>query len=395
VLNDKLTINQAFTISRLPQIIFGKGEFKKLANEIATIGNRALIVTGSQSFIETQQWKTLQSDLFNLDITWSLVKISGEPNPEEIDLIVQNYKDTGFDVVVGIGGGSPLDAAKAIAGLMLTGNSIMDFLEGVGRGLIYTGPGLPLIAVPTTAGTGSEMTKNAVISSLNEKFKKSFRSDQLTAQVAIIDPELLQHCPRKQMVANAMDSFTQLLESYTSPRHNPITDALALSGISYFLEGFSQQEEGDLIGLEFLAYGSMLSGICLAQTGLGAVHGLASPLGAHLPIPHGIACGTTLAAVTETNIRALQSRQPDSYALARYETIGRLMSHVSEPNPLEKLIGTLWHWTNMLALPKLGDFGLTKNNIEDIVRESGGNSMKTNPITLSNQELTNILLTRL
>ena len=393
--NDRLKLPQVFSISRLPKIIFGEGEFKQLASEIAAVGNNILIVTGSRSFIDMPQWEELQSDLFNLNISWSLVQIKGEPNPTIIDQTIARHKDSGLDAVVGIGGGSPLDAAKAIAGLLPSGHSIMDYLEGVGRGVTYTGPGLPFIAVPTTAGTGSEMTKNAVISSLSEKFKKSFRDDQLTATLAIIDPDLLQRCPRDQMIANAMDAFTQLLEAYTSPRQNPVTDALALSGITYFLKGFSHQKEGDLAGLAHLAYSSMISGICLAQTGLGAVHGLASPLGASFPIPHGVACGTLLAAVTETNINALQTRQPDSYALSRYEIVGQLLPNDEGLHPLENLIQTIWHWTEILQLPKLSQYGLTEANIDDIVVASGGNSMKTNPILLTHQELESILRIRM
>jgi alcohol dehydrogenase len=285
-----------------------------------------------------------------------------------------------------------------MAGLLPQGQSVLDHLEGVGRGFAYSGPSLPYIAVPSTAGTGSEMTKNAVLSDNEQGFKKSFRDEQLTAQVAIIDPQLLASCPRSQLVANAMDAFTQLLESYTSPRSNPITDALALSGIEYFLQGFSQHCEADLAGHDYLAYASMISGICLAQTGLGAVHGMASPLGAHFPIPHGVACGTTLAMVTQTNITALKARQPDSIALSRYAQVGRLLvkqPELDQESALAALQNTLTRWTKTLALPTLSHYGMTASDVELIVKESGGNSMKTNPLVLTEQELTQILLARL
>ena len=388
----------SFTISRLPRILFGAEAFTHLAAEISACGCKVLIVSGGKSFTSGTHWTELKADLKASDVRWELIRIPGEPSPEWIDQSVIEHKDGNFDVVVGIGGGSPLDAAKAIAGLLPKGNSVMDHLEGVGRGIGYTGPSLPYIAVPTTAGTGSEMTKNAVLSSNKEGFKKSFRDEKLTAQLAIIDPDLLASCPRPQLIANAMDAFTQLLEAYTSPKSNPITDALALSGIEYFLRGFSQSAEADLSGPEYLAYGSMISGICLAQTGLGAVHGLASPLGAHFPIPHGVACGTTLAAVTQINIAALKERKPDSIALYRYSQVGRILlgePDLGIPEALNGLVESLWRWTELLEIPRLSNYGMTEADVSMIVAESGGNSMKTNPLVLTDIELEKILLSRL
>jgi len=396
--NDHLLCLNSFTFSRLPKIIFGRGTFAKLADEICCYGERVLIVTGSHSFTNSAHWTDLKKQLSAKGINWSLVHIAGEPSPDLIDDAVTQYHQTNMNVVVAVGGGSALDAGKAIAGLLIQGQSVMDHLEGVGRGLVFAGPSLPFIAVPTTAGTGSEMTKNAVLSDNNQGFKKSFRDPKLTAHLAIIDPELLDGCPRPQLIANAMDAFTQLLESYTSPRSNPITDALALSGLEYFLAGFSQNSEADLAGLDYLAYASMISGICLAQTGLGAVHGLASPLGANFPIPHGVACGTTLAIVTKTNIAALQARQPNAVALTRYAQVGRLLVHRPQLDhhlALISLVDTLTHWTNILSLPTLSRYGMTVDDIELIVKESAGNSMKTNPLILTKQELTQILHARL
>lgn len=393
----KLPLN-VFTISRLPRILFGSGELSQLTTEIAHFGSSVLIVTGGGSFTNSTHWQALQTELNTASIHWQLIRIPGEPSPEEIDSAVTQCKNSNIDVVVGIGGGSPLDAAKAIAALLPHGNSVMDHLEGVGRGIAYKGPSVPYIAVPTTAGTGSEMTKNAVLSNISLGFKKSFRDEQLTAQVAIVDSALLETCPRPQLIANAMDSFTQLLESYTSPRSNPITDALVLSGLEHFLQGFSVDSEADLAGLDHLAYASMISGICLAQTGLGAVHGIASPLGANFNIPHGVACGTMLAAVTATNIGALQQRQANSEALVRYATVGRLMNPKKATNPsiaLDILVKTLWQWTDKLGLEKLSHFGMVEADISIIVAASGGNSMKTNPLVLTDNELEKVLLARL
>ena len=221
-------------------------------------------------------------------------------------------REVAIDAVIGIGGGSALDAAKAIAGLLKPGNSVMDHLEGVGPELPYRGPATPFIAVPTTAGTGSEATKNAVLS-LAGQFKKSFRDDQLVAEWAIVDPDLLATCPPHLIAADGMDAFTQLLESFVSTRANPMTDALARSGIMAVKDSLlSLYREQSATAREKMAYASLLSGICLAQTGLGSVHGLAAPLGAFFPIPHGVACGTLVATATAVNIAAMKAREPDN-----------------------------------------------------------------------------------
>ncbi|MFC3700056.1 iron-containing alcohol dehydrogenase [Reinekea marina] len=386
-----------FSISRLPRILFGAGELSKLPAEIQSFGSNVLIITGGQSFTQSIQWSVLKRSLDELNIDVHLERVSGEPTPGQVDAIVAQYKKETIAVVIGIGGGSPLDAAKAVAALLPSGRSVMNYLEGVGKGITFSGPTIPFIAVPTTAGTGSEMTKNAVLSDTEQGFKKSFRDEQMTAQVAIIDSTLLESCPRPQLIANAMDAFTQLLESYTSTRSNPLTDALALSGIEHFLKGFNFHQEADLAGLDHLAYASMLSGLCLAQTGLGAVHGIASPLGAHYPIPHGVACGTLLAAVTEANITALQSRSPNDNALVRYANIGRMInpSTIHNAEALTKLINSLDHWTHKLNIPTLNSFGMVEEDVDKIASESGGNSMKTNPIELTQNELKTIIMQRL
>ena len=221
-----------FTIAALPKIIFGSGMLKELPGEIKHFGKRALIVTGAGSFVASAAWAALRQRFNDEGIAFETLPIPGEPSPEGIDATVALHKDGGFDVVVGIGGGSALDAAKAIAGLLKPANSVMDHLEGVGPELSYRGPATPLICVPTTAGTGSEATKNAVLARHGANgFKKSFRHDSLVARVAIIDADLLATCPRPQVAANGMDAFTQLLESLTSLKSNAMTAALAWSGL--------------------------------------------------------------------------------------------------------------------------------------------------------------------
>ncbi len=391
-----------FQIARLPRIIFADGSLEQLPDLIAQHGHTALLVTGRQSFLHTPQWQQLKTHLNSRHLRWDTVHIPGEPSPQMIDAAVSQHQHQGFDVVLGIGGGSVLDAAKAIAGLLPSGDSVMDYLEGVGRGLTYSPPATPFIAVPTTAGTGSEATKNAVLSQHGENgFKKSFRHDALVPHTAVIDPQLLASCPPSLIAANGMDAFTQLLESYVSTRANPMTDALALSGISAFVESFWavwQQPSAAAAERPKLAYAALLSGINLAQTGLGSVHGMASPLGAFYPIPHGVVCGTLVAEATDVNIQALQARQPHSVALDKYAQVGRLLSqqaHLSRAQALHSLVATLRDWTQRLELPYLNTYGLSTSGFAQIIKNSQGNSMKTNPLVLDDAELYEILARRL
>ena len=393
----------AFQVARLPEIRFGSGTFDDIPDVLAAYGREALLVTGRRSLQNTPRWQHLIDALATAGIRWRQVNVDGEPSPELVDDAVRKHHGTAVDVVVGIGGGSVLDAAKAIAGLLLPGNSVLDHLEGVGRGLPYQGPTVPFVAVPTTAGTGSEATKNAVLSRQGvDGFKKSFRDHRLVAAVAIVDPSLLESCDQGLIAANGMDAFTQLLESYVSLRASPFTDALASSGMQAFRDGFWQAWTPDdplaQQGYQKLAYASLCSGITLAQCGLGSVHGLASPLGAFFPIPHGVVCGTLVAAATRVNIRALRAREPDSPALRKYAEAGLLLSgrmYASEQAAQEGLVELLDEWTARLELPRLAEFGVREDDIARVVANCRGGSMQTNPLVLSDEELSGLLSTRL
>jgi alcohol dehydrogenase class IV len=303
-----------------------------------------------------------------------------------------------FDCVVGIGGGSALDAAKAIAGLLRPGNSVIEHLEGSARNCPTADRQFPLIAVPTTAGTGSEATRNAVLS-VPGGFKKSFRDERLVAEWAIVDPDLLATCPPELIAADGLDAFTQLLESFVATRANPLTDALARSGIMAARDGAAGAASAAVATARAqMAYASLLSGICLAQTGLGSVHGLASPLGAFFPIPHGVVCGTLVASATARNIAALEAREPDNPALPKYAEVGRrfaMQKGLNGPDARRFLVDTLRRWELELALPRLSAYGIGQDDLPRIVAASRGGSMKTNPIVLSDAELTEILASRL
>lgn len=386
----------AFDIARLPRILFGAGRIGEAPVQATAWGKRALLVTGSRSFYGTERWERLLAGLREQGVAWRHTQVVDEPSPELVDTAVDSHRDWAPQVVLGIGGGSVLDAAKAIGGLLPHRTRVLDHLEGVGRGIPYQGPATPFIAVPTTAGTGSEATKNAVLSVRGEGgYKKSFRHDSLVAQLAIVDPELLAGCPRELMAAQGMDAFTQLLESYVSLRANPMTDALAWSGLEAFRDGLFAALEGDPAGRAAIAYGSLQSGICLAQTGLGSVHGLASPLGAFFPIPHGVVCGTLVAEASAVNIAALRERDPDNSALVKYARVGRLLTGAALEEGADALVERLRDWTRRLGLRTVGAYGMVEGDIPRVVANCRGGSMQTNPLVLSDRELADLLRSRL
>lgn len=391
-----------FSIARLPRIEFGAGTLNKLPDIVAGYGRHVLLVTGAHSFINTPHWQQLLNQFQQRNMTWQHATIAEEPSPGKIDDLVKTYAGEDFAAIVGIGGGSALDAAKAIAGLLRVRHPVMDYLEGVGPELPYHGPAVPFIAVPTTAGTGSEATKNAVLSVQGKHgFKKSFRHDKLVAEYAIVDPDLLTSCPPDVIAANGMDALTQLLESYVSSRANPLTDALAISGLHAVRESLVPlyRQQGDLPKHRGnMAYAALLSGITLAQTGLGSVHGLASPLGAFYPIPHGVVCGTLVASATKMNLHSMQTREPDHPALAKYRHVAEILCQQPFSDAtaaFNALIELLAQWTETLALPRLSHYGLQSAGLDHVIVNCRGSSMKTNPIVLTDGEIRQILLERL
>ncbi len=391
-----------FSVSTLPRIEFGRGLLSRLPEIICHYGRHLLLVTGHQSFPESSAWKALQILFRQHQIGWEHVRVSAEPSPHWVDNIVTQYSDRQFDVVLAIGGGSAIDAAKAIAGLLRLQHSVMDYLEGVGPERPYTGPTTPLIAVPTTAGTGSEATKNAVLSVHGKGgFKKSFRDEQLVAAYAIIDPDLLESCPREIIAANGMDALTQLMESYVSIKASPLSDALSISGLQAIREALPEWYDKGAVATEAqekMAYAALLSGITLAQCGLGAVHGLASPLGAFYPVAHGVVCGTLVAASTDMNIRSMLAREPGNPALIKYAYLAELLCgrHFdNDESAWAALIDLLTDWTKHMKLPRLSHYGLGEKGLNEIITHSRGSSMKTNPIVLRDEELVSILMRRL
>jgi alcohol dehydrogenase class IV len=412
-----------FAIARAPRILFGEGRAAELPAIVRACGTRALVFVRGSETSDRGAWATIRPTLERAGLELIVEHVSGEPSPELVDAIVARVRASGgdaaiaaaarpirppVDVVVGIGGGSVMDTAKAVAGLLIPGNSVMDHLEGVGPEKPYRGPATPFVAVPTTAGTGSEATKNAVLSNHGiPAFKKSFRDDALVAQVAVVDPDLLATCPPALIAGNGMDALTQLIESYLSIRANPLTDAIALSALADVRDGLVAWHAeaiggrgGDGRGSlaagarSRMAYAALCSGICLANTGLGAVHGLVAPLGAQFPAPHGAACGSILAATTRANIAALDVRAPGGEALARYADVGRVLSgnvRLADSAARAVLVGLLEDWRVRLEVPSLAAFGIGEDDISAILADSRGGSMKTNPVVLTDAEIAAII----
>lgn len=394
-----------FQLARIPRVEFGPGRIDALPDAIARHGSHVLLVTGVRSFRTSDRWPWLLEALADRGIPVETTTVEGEPSPAAVDAAVADLRDEGIDVVVGIGGGSVLDAAKAIAGLLRSGTSAGDHLEGIGPGLPYPGPAVPFIAVPTTAGTGSEATKNAVLSQVGpDGFKRSFRDERLIAVEAIVDPDLLLGSPAAVVAANGMDALTQLLEAYVSRRHGPLTDALAVRGLEAARDGLvpwfraaedAAPAEANVDARSSMALAALLSGVCLANAGLGVVHGLAAALGGMFPIPHGAACGATLVAGTGANIAALETRAPGDPALDRYATAGRILAGLpgstSDADARAVLLGTLEGWCRELAFPGLTSFGVTTADVERLVAASRGSSMRTNPVELTDEEVAEVV----
>ena len=390
-----------FSIARLPRVEFGEGSLDKLPAIIQTFGQRVLFITGKQSIHQSPLWQTLLDQLQNDSIKSFFATINNEPSPELVDDICTRHKNDKIDCVIGFGGGSALDAAKAIAGLLKVEHSVMDFLEGVGPELSYPGPSTPFIAIPTTAGTGSEATKNAVLSQHGDNgFKKSFRNDKLVAEYTILDPRLLASCPPALIAANGMDAMTQLIESYTSTKANPFTDSLARSGLLLAKDALFEWYDNGATATKAhgeMAYAAWLSGITLAQVGLGSVHGLASPLGAFFPIPHGVVCGTLLAEATAINIQSMQQREPNNPALKKYAEIAEWLTgeqFSEQASAHTALITLLRQWVDQLKLPRLSAYHIHEADFERIIKNARGSSMKTNPIVLTDEEIGAILNAR-
>ena len=386
-----------FQFSKLPIIIFRNGIIAELAAIARKYGNKVILITGKNSFLNSLHSEKLFQSFEKIGIAYEVFSVSGEPSPELIDQAVKKYNNDEINLVIGIGGGSVLDCGKAVSAMMYRSDSVVDFLEVVGN-MEHPGTKLPYIAVPTTSGTGSEATKNAVISQIGKNgFKKSLRHDNFVPDVALIDPELTLNCPDNITAASGMDCFTQLTEAYLSDKSNSYTDALAIEGIKAIKDSLVRcyTDGNNIEARSDMSFAALSSGICIANAGLGVVHGFASSIGGMNNIPHGLICGTLMAVSNEVNIRELRNKKNNEVALNKYTILGKLF--VSEGRKTDEyyqdcFINYLHNLTQKLNLKGLRDTGFKEKDIAIVCSRT---ELKNNPVKLTDENLSEILYKRL
>ena len=386
-----------FQFSRLPLIYFGTGKISVLPGLIRRYGNAIILVTDQSSFINSSYAEALFESFRKEGIRYHHLVIPGEPSPEMIDTAVEKFNNEAADAVVSVGGGSVLDAGKAISAMIHVQGSVKEYLEGVGT-REHPGTKLPFIALPTTSGTGSEATKNAVISQIcKDGFKKSLRHDNFVPDIAIVDPELTLSCPQVITAASGMDCFTQLTESYLSDKACEYTDALAREGLKALKSSLvpcymNGQDPEARSGMSFAA---LTSGICLANAGLGVVHGFASSVGGMFNIPHGVICGTLMAPANAIAVRELRKRGSNTEAMNKYIRLGKLFLDADgKPDDyyIDGFVEYLRKLSGDLKLPHLGQYGIKEEDLEQICKIT---ELKNNPVKLNTDDLIEILRERL
>lgn len=383
-----------FTLSRLPKIIFGEGTYSRLPVIINSCGRRVLIITGGASLKRSGRTDELTSQLKQAHVQYFIESVQGEPTVLSIDELAGKYRHSLVDVVAAIGGGSVLDCGKAVAAMLAEEGSVRNYLENIGQRK-PSGSKIPFIAVPTTAGTGSEATNNAVVCDLKEGYKKSLRHDAYMPDVAVIDPQLTMSAPQSLTLACGLDAAAQLIESYTSVKANVFTDALALQALSLLAESLPplcREQSGNITLRANMSYAALVSGITLSQAGLGAVHGLAGPLGGLFPVPHGAVCGKLLFPVMTFVIKKIADEKNFS-AQKRFADIGKILAGESGNDDAfycRRFLDILHSWTQTMKLPPLSSFGMTSVHMEKALASADN---KNSPVRLSRQEMKIILET--
>lgn len=370
------------------EIIFGVGAVAKLPTISQQYGTRILLVTGNKSM---ENNSSLQKVIGKLENQCDLVceKITNEPSPDQINKIVRSHKNTMPDLVIAIGGGSVVDAGKAISGMLKAEYSIENYLEGIGI-MQPSGEKVPFIAVPTTAGTGSECTKNAVITKVGKDgFKKSLRHDRYFPDIALVDPELTISCSKLQTAASGLDATTQLLEAFLSVRSTPITNLLALDGLKRILTNLEIAVDQNTIDSRTeVSYASMVSGFCIANAGLGLVHGFAQPLGSIAAIPHGVVCANLIGIVNKVTVNKLRKAN-DLETLQKYMQVAdAIFPNTEDLTKVDLLINKLIELPKKFMLPGFNEFGLSEKDFDGIIEKT---SHKYHPVKFTIEELKEIL----
>ncbi len=371
------------------RIIFGEGSINQVEPLALKYGNRPLVVTGKS----LERAELLINQFKKSNIRPLIYSVGGEPTTTNILECAKIAQKKSCDVIISIGGGSVIDTGKATAALLTNEGDIFDYLEVIGQGRQLKKPSIPYIAVPTTAGTGSEVTRNAVITSPENRVKVSLRSHFLLPRIAVIDPLLTHSMPPSLTAYTGLDAFTQVIEPYVSNRANPLTDSLCREGIKRISRSLlrAYTNGSDSMAREDMCIGSLFGGLALANSKLGAVHGIAGPLGGMTRAPHGAICGTLLPHVIKANILALQSRKIDSPAILRYDEIAQIITGNPKASSID-FINWLSELYDNFKIPKLSEMGLKEEHVDELLKKSKkASSMKGNPVQLTDDELKGII----
>jgi alcohol dehydrogenase class IV len=393
-----------FEFSTAGRIIFGQGALRDAGDIVQELGRRPLVLAGRTM----ERSETLVALLSHKGIRATMFAVPGEPEVELVRAATNVARTERCDSVIGFGGGSVLDAAKAVAALATNRGDVLDYLEIIGRGKKLSKASLPLMAIPTTAGTGSEVTRNSVIASPEHRLKVSLRSPSMLPRVALVDPELTHTLPAILTATTGLDALTQLIEPFVSRRANPFTDGLCQEGIARAARSLRRAVASaprrartgnrsraptpeEAAAREDMAVASLFGGLALANAGLGAVHGLAGPLGGMIDAPHGALCAALLSPVLTTNLRALRARDPRNDALRRYDRIAQLLTGARDASADEAV-----EWLRKLFIdldiPRLRTYGVGPEHVRELVdKAEAASSMKANPILLTRTELAAIV----
>lgn len=378
----------SFEFATATRIVFGAGKLRDAGALAAELGAHALLVESGSG-----RSAPLVALLHEHGVATTAFHAKGEPTITLVEQGTRAACDARCDLVVAIGGGSVIDAGKAIAALITNDAPVRDYLEVVGRAQPLTERPIPFVAVPTTAGTGAEVTRNAVMLAEEDRVKVSLRSPLMLPAVALVDPELTYSVPPDVTAWTGLDALTQCLEPFVSSKGNPLTDGIAREGLLRASRSLRRAvlDGSDVAAREDMAVASLCGGLALANAKLGAVHGFAAPLGGMHPIPHGVACARLLAPVAEANVRALRARDGSSTALEKYDEAARLMT--GDPSARAE-DGAAWlrALVEELRVPRLGAYGLRAEGLSPVVAQAmRASSMQGNPVVLTEEELSDVL----
>ncbi|MDI1447190.1 iron-containing alcohol dehydrogenase [Polyangium sp. 6x1] len=383
-----------FSFRTAPEIHFGAGTLGEAPAAVARLGTRCLLVSGKHSLERSGKLAAIEEGLRARGVSMARFCVDGEPDLAIADEGARIAREGRHDVVLAIGGGSVIDAAKAAAALATNEGSAIDYVEAVGAGRTIENAPLPLVAVPTTAGSGSEVTKNSVLRVPDLRVKRSIRSDLMVPRVALVDPSLIATAPKSVAASSGLDALTHLVEAYLSKGAQPMTDVLVVPGITLAYRALVALAEDRATdeSHEAMALAALWGGIALANAGLGAVHGLVAPLGGLCGVPHGAGCGCLLPATFATNVAALRARAPGHPALARAHEVADLLLPPDAPDRSpERAADAFQGLRDKLDVPSLRSYGVSETDLASIIAGSRAGSMRSNPIELTDAELEGIL----